>query len=458
MTIYPLTFFTGSSNTGFVIDYNGYYWLDDSTWIVEEADTITNTGVAFDFNSKRDLYVDIAGRVSSSQDIGVLIQDSDNTLEIRETGVVIGQTYGISVLGSGNTIVNDGFIRSRTSDAVFIDGYDNTLMNYGTIKGATSGIRVMEYDTDIVNRGVITGEVGIQISSDSVFVSNSGMIKGVTRGILYDASYGDSSLNNTGTIMATDSDIAIEGNSGGNVIANRGRIVGDVVLNDGDDIFDSRGGIITGIAYGGGGEDLMYGNDGNNRLEGGVDGDELHGGGGVDRLFGQDGRDVMFGDGGADVLSGGNDNDELTGGLGNDRLIGGLGDDDMWGQGGADILIGGAGVDELYGGLGNDTLRGGGQLDFIDGGLGDDTLTGDGGGDLFIFGRSSGSDVITDFQDGMDIIDLRALGLTDIADVLAAISSPTAGTSVLNLTALGGNGEVSMNVASTVFDETDFYI
>ena len=55
---------------------------------------------------------------------------------------------------------------------------------------------------------------------------------------------------------------------------------------------------------------------------------------------------------------------------------------------------------ELDGGAGNDTLYDS---------AGDDTLTGGAGADIFIFGFLTGQDIITDFEDGIDKIDLSAL-------------------------------------------------
>ena len=69
------------------------------------------------------------------------------------------------------------------------------------------------------------------------------------------------------------------------------------------------------------------------------------------------------------------------------------------GKGGIDVLNGNGGNDTLNGGLGNDTLNGG---------LGNDT---------FIF--TAGQDVITDFDNGLEVIQLTGFGFTSFADVQA---------------------------------------
>jgi Ca2+-binding RTX toxin-like protein len=103
--------------------------------------------------------------------------------------------------------------------------------------------------------------------------------------------------------------------------------------------------------------------------------------------------------GGNDQLSGGRGNDLVVGGAGNDQLSGGSGRDELLGGNGNDLLLGNGGNDTLIGGNGNDTLFGG---------LGRDVLTGGNGNDLFVLRPGTGTDTITDFQVGKDLIDLPA--------------------------------------------------
>ncbi|MEG3960278.1 calcium-binding protein, partial [Microcoleus sp. herbarium2] len=85
------------------------------------------------------------------------------------------------------------------------------------------------------------------------------------------------------------------------------------------------------------------------------------------------------------------------GGEGNDLLLGGDGND---------VLFGDADNDKLDGGNGNDILNGGAGDDFLNGGAGDDTLIGGLGNDVFVLNPSLGSDIITDFLQGEDLIGL----------------------------------------------------
>jgi len=88
-------------------------------------------------------------------------------------------------------------------------------------------------------------------------------------------------------------------------------------------------------------------------------------------------------------------------------ITGNAGNNTLTGSSFADTLTGGAGHDVLLGGLGNDVLIGG---------LGQDTLSGDIGNDTFKFSMISDTgtpatkpDVITDFVQGEDVIDLSDL-------------------------------------------------
>ena len=100
--------------------------------------------------------------------------------------------------------------------------------------------------------------------------------------------------------------------------------------------------------------------------------------------FGLAGDDTMIGNGGNDTLSGNRNNDTLSGGLGNDLLFGGKGDDSLNGGEGNDTLIGGFGADLLIGGAGRD---------------------------VFVLGTGAGTDTISEFQKGEDLIGLTR-GLT----------------------------------------------
>lgn len=157
--------------------------------------------------------------------------------------------------------------------------------------------------------------------------------------------------------------------------------------------------------YGGNGDDTLFGGGANDKLFGGTKNDKAYGGAGADLIrgganndkgYGGAGNDKIYGEKGVDSLYGGNNNDSLFGGGANDRLFGGKGIDREYGGAGKDTLDGGGGNDTLFGGSGNDLLKGG---------TGNDTYWGGAGADVFDFtGANQGSDVIGDWQDGIDKI------------------------------------------------------
>ena len=110
---------------------------------------------------------------------------------------------------------------------------------------------------------------------------------------------------------------------------------------------------------------------------------------------------------------GSNLNDDITGDSGDNILNGGLGDDMLVGGEGSDILKGAKGNDILIGGTGRDVLEGGKGDDILEGGKGKDTLEGGKGADTFVFSADQGKNVVKDFKDGVDLIDLSAFGFAD---------------------------------------------
>lgn len=159
---------------------------------------------------------------------------------------------------------------------------------------------------------------------------------------------------------------------------------------------------ITGTAN----DDTINGLGGNDVIAGAGGNDTIDGGGQSDRLFGDQGDDILIGGNGWDWLEGRADNDHLDGGFGYDRLRGGNGDDTLVGGFGFDILEGGSGDDVMQGDNGEDRLIGGAGRDVMTGGLHADRFVFQAVGDSGLWGAA---DLITDFTQGEDIIDLSAI-------------------------------------------------
>ena len=185
----------------------------------------------------------------------------------------------------------------------------------------------------------------------------------------------------------------------------------------------------------------------------GTDGDDsLFGDSGSDTMAGKRGNDTLSGLGGNDWIQGNQGNDSLDGGDGDDTVYGGKESDNLLGNNGEDILFGNRGQDSLSGGEGNDSLYGGQASDillgdngddFLSGENGDDSLIGGNGSDRFLISANSGSDIIFDFEAGIDFLVLAEnltfsqlsilpsnsaalISLTATGEILAAINGVTA--------------------------------
>ena len=142
----------------------------------------------------------------------------------------------------------------------------------------------------------------------------------------------------------------------------------------------------------------------------------------------------------SDTVHGNGVGNNVRGGSGNDVLNGYKGWDKLFGQAGNDFLYGGAGNDVLNGGAGNDRLFGG---------AGNDRLTGGAGKDVFVFAKGAGADTITDFQDGVDRIQIN-IPSVKFADV--SISDATDGA----LVAVGGIRIMLSGIDATQLTQADF--
>jgi len=163
-----------------------------------------------------------------------------------------------------------------------------------------------------------------------------------------------------------------------------------------------------------------------------------------------------------DVLLGNQDINNINGGAGNDSIHS---------FGGADTVDGGSGIDTLLlsatpvgtvvtldeTGSGTVTINGndadtfsnfenisgsnagddvltGNQVDnVLNGNGGDDTLTGGEGSDTFVVNQTSGNDTITDFENGVDVIDVQDFGADFDLDAAIAAAVQDGANTVITL-------------------------
>jgi Ca2+-binding RTX toxin-like protein len=370
--------------------------------------TLAGTGTGLVALNGGTVFVGETGQVSGTNS-GIAFS-SAGVAEVVNYGTIVGGNTGINSAGVSIYLENHGSITSFGAH-----GFEATLetgsVNYGSITG-DQAIDIFRNDdtTSVVafdNYGTLTGTSGIAIDGDSTnpdHIFNAGVINGSV-----DLQAGNNMLTNTATGVVNGSYLVT---SGDDTLINDGGIFGDVQTGNGNDVVRNSG-LITGDVLLSGDDDT-YTAAGDGRVDGVIDGgvgnDTLTGGSNADFMDGGDDNDRLFGRGG---------DDDLRGGLGSDFMSGGMGDDQLIGDDGSDKMFGGDGDDTLNGGRDKDTIRGGDGDDEIKGGRLADVLNGGAGADTFVYGvkqdsSTGASDVIQDFEVGIDVVDLSgvASGLT----------------------------------------------
>ena len=200
------------------------------------------------------------------------------------------------------------------------------------------------------------------------------------------------------------------------------------ILTEGSDTFTIPLGLLDTLVGG------LRGLGGADSITGSESADIVYGDEGDDRIEGLGGADLFYGGPGNDFLSGGAGQNGLLGGDGADTLQGGESADGVNGNRGDDVIFGGGGNDFLRGGRGNDIVNGEDGDDLVIGDFGNDTLTGGAGQDVFFlrYEAALGSptfDLITDFQRTIDFIGLST-NLRESDVILESKVQPSGGSAV----------------------------
>lgn len=174
------------------------------------------------------------------------------------------------------------------------------------------------------------------------------------------------------------------------------------------------------------------------------------------------GNDTVQGSSDSELILTNQDSDSVFAGAGNDTVFGGKQGDFLNGEAGNDFLYGNLGEDTLEGGTGDDQLYGGRDNDFVSGGFGNDTvygdlgndiLTGGSGADVFGLGTSTQDrDIITDFEDGVDLLLLpngfNEVQVQDIGNNQTAITLTLTGEEILILEGIEASAITNADFAS----------
>jgi Ca2+-binding RTX toxin-like protein len=365
--------------------------------LIRITENSIGSGVRFTVLPGDDLIVAASALVRSDNSQALRLNGSDQTVTVR--GTVQSDTSDAIYLSdtasaTGQTaIIEDGGILIASSEGVSVGSARSTVRNAGTII-ADYGIY---YDTPgggtarVFNSGtIIAAQVAIYQQSERMVIENSGRI-----------------LNAGGA--------AIDFVSQNDVLRNSGLIDGEVSFSGGNDLYVGLGGRVTELVQMGGGTDRVVPGAKAERFDGDVGTDTIDFGAyrrGVDVAL-----DNSFADTGpaaGDVYLG----FEIIRGSaqGDDRLRSGLS---------SSITLDGKG--------GNDTIDGGQATDTIIGGAGRDVLAGLASLDLFQYARpSDGGDRIKDFAGDVFRFDGDTFDLPDGALAAARFISRVNGNRALD--------------------------
>jgi Ca2+-binding RTX toxin-like protein len=312
-------------------------------------------------HSEVDVYGDISVVNFKNDQHAVYIEAPDTTLHIYHSAI-LSSVEGVVAGGKHGAIINDGTINGQ-SEGIYADFIDSVVNNGKIIAelGLTTGSVA-----NVENNGLIkTSEVGVSLSStgDSFKNNKDGLIDSERDGVsVYDAI--TTRVVNQGSISGIVHSV-VDGD-GSMTLINQGKLVGDVDLGAGNDIFDGRGGTVTGVVSGGLGDDVYKLSSTDLQIS------EMDNGG-TDKVVST--VSYTLGNAIENLTLSGKAGVEGHGNMLDNVLIGNKGNNHLYGDAGHDLLSGGAGKDVLFGG--------------------DDA-------DTFLFRRHAVTDIVGDFQDGSD--------------------------------------------------------
>ncbi|MGA0602277.1 FG-GAP-like repeat-containing protein [Caulobacter sp. KR2-114] len=378
--------------------------------------------------------------------------------------VIAGPSYPIYALSNAGTITSSGGLNGARSVAGDFLSFTNTGTVTATVTGDDSQLSFNQAHYQIygISGGGYDDAVAVVAEGYSV-LTNSGLIKANAQAGAADAAAW-SVIHNSGTIAAVSSELYAIGaaaptvdNSASGVISADGVLAAyGIAVNGGGETLDNEG-LISAVAHGGKsyGVFVTYGGGASNIVNNGtITADvaietsvvvnygvmTIDNGG---QINGQILLDLTQGGGGSWqdlVLNHGAINGDIHLGGERDVYIGTGGQEQgvVYGEDGDDLLVGGAGADHLDGGTGDDILQGAAGADILTGGAGHDT---------FVYrsladSTAAGFDTITDFETGVDHIDLTALSVSSV-DLVASGA-------VTVLTAHTAQGDLVIHVQGAV--------
>jgi Ca2+-binding RTX toxin-like protein len=375
-----------ATDTTWEINESGSIWIlgKDGSITGTDIDGIATVGAYAAATVRINGGIDLDGSVSR----GAYLESEIGAITVGETGHVSAAFVGLCYNNSLGTVTidNAGLLQAQYGIAASVKQGMTHIGNVGHIQASNFGIYETGAGAEIVNSGAIKADGGIRVSN-GLSDENPLWADKATH------------IENSGKITGADNAIEAVGVAAN--IRNTGMLNGDVLLGDGDDVLDTRGGTINGAIYFGAGNDML---DGRKATINGA-------------IFGELGDDVVTLASAAQVFveeaAQGNDTVRINAtyllgeNIENLTLLGKANHTGI-GNVHANILTGNKGANTLFG------LEGG---DRLDGGRGNDTLMGGTAADVFVFKAGYGKDTIGDFEQGADHIDLTDFQFGNVNDI-----------------------------------------
>lgn len=272
--------------------------------------------------SGNDITIRSTGSIAAMEATGIAVDATGFRFALVNGGDLSG---GLAAIRYVSSSLNGGTLRieNQTSgqisglvDGIVIDYADDAvggefarIVNAGAISGSEAGIRIKGLPATLLNQGTINAQNGPAVLSDSeqnVRLVNSGTIasllpvnSGAVTAIDLKGVFGGGAheLRNLGQILGD-----VQMGDQLDQVRNRGLIEGELRLDLGNDLYNGRGGQVTGQVLGEEGNDRMTAGDAADDFHGGQGADQLSGGGGDDQLRGATGSDTLTGRAGGDVF------------------------------------------------------------------------------------------------------------------------------------------------------------
>ena len=240
----------------------------------------------------------MALQIFASNSTGAGIRADLTTVDdvVISAGVTVGSTTtdAIQGTGSGHLVMVQGTVIGEraidigtdftTSSNQVIVGEAGQVLGFGS----STGLRISGTNSLLDNDGYIWGTVGAVImggqgGATTSRIVNQGTIESPVDAILRILGSTETfTINNTGLISSEDDAFDSNTTTAIERIVNSGSIVGDILLGNGDDLFNGISGRLSGDVLGGADADTLNGGGGSDTLLGGLGKDSLVGGTGKD--------------------------------------------------------------------------------------------------------------------------------------------------------------------------------